>query len=326
MVLGMTDSDPAGAASHVGQPHDGLFKAILGKPEHAASQLRSVLPHRLTARLDLDHLEKLDGNFVDQALHQKHTDLLFRTRLDDREALLYFLVEHQASPDHWMAFRIGHYLMRIWDRHLAEHPKTKRLPPIIPIVVYQGRRPWTPPLNLTELIDTDPDTKPYAPTFTYLLDELSRLDVDQLRARPLTYAVRLTFYLMRAAPGNPHLTHDLTALLPELAGLLDNHQIAELNALWAYAYRVSDTPAEQLIDYLARFGPDAQEVAMSTADVLRAEGRAEAQADTLLDLLSFKFADVPSAIEATVRHASTDQLTTWSRRVLTATTIDEVFA
>ena len=92
------DSPPT-APPPAGQPHDSLFKSILGQPENAASELRTILPTELAERLDLNGLERIDGSFVDQALHQHHTDVLFRTRLDhDHEALIYVLLEHQSTP------------------------------------------------------------------------------------------------------------------------------------------------------------------------------------------------------------------------------------
>ena len=311
--------------SVAGQPHDGLFKGILGKPEHAASELRSILPAGLASRLDLDQLEQVDGSFVDQALRQQHTDVLFRARLDQGDALIYVLLEHQSTPDRWMALRMCGYLTRIWTRHLELHPGVRRLPPIIPIVVYQGRAPWSPPLDLIDLIGTDDDTVGFAPRFSYLLDDLHRLGVEELRSRPLTHAVRLSFVLMREAPGSEHLTR----VLPDWRTDLEAVRRSDLVILWTYALIVSNTPEPELTEFLAQLGPEAKEVAMTTADVLRAEGeargRAAGRADTLLEQLDIKFSDVPADIEQKVRTAPTSQLEIWTRRILTANTIDAIF-
>lgn len=227
----MTDPDPPPSGQPAaGQPHDGLFKAIFGRPEHTASELRSILPTALVARLDLDRLERVDGSFVDPALRQQHTDVLFRVRLDQDEALIYVLLEHQSRPDRWMALRMCGYLTRIWSRHVDQHPGLRRLPPIVPIVVYQGRAPWTAPTDLVDLIAVDEDTSGLAPNFTYLLDDLHRLNVEELRSRPLTYAVRLTFLLMREAPGNEHLAEGLKAWQGDLQGLLDGQHLSDLVA------------------------------------------------------------------------------------------------
>ena len=217
------------------------------------------------------------------------------------------------------------YLTRIWTRHLELHPAARRLPPIIPIVVYQRRTPWTPPTDLIDLIDTDEDAVAFAPRFSYLLDDLHRLDVEELRSRPLTHAVRLSYVLMREAPGSEQLAQMLEDWRTDLQAV----RKSDLAVLWTYALIVSNTPEPELTEFLAQLGPEAEEVAMTTADVLRAEGeargRAAGRADTLLEQLDIKFSDVPADIEQKVRTAPTSQLEIWTRRILTANTIDAIF-
>jgi len=36
------------------------------------------------------------------------------------------------------AARVLRYVTRIWDQYEREHPKARRLPAVIPLVVYQG--------------------------------------------------------------------------------------------------------------------------------------------------------------------------------------------
>jgi predicted transposase/invertase (TIGR01784 family) len=307
--------------------HDGVFRLVFGKPAHAASQLRAVLPPGLTARLDLDRLTPIDGSFVDTALSWRHCDVLLRTRLDGRDALIYVILEHQSTPDPLMAWRMLRYLVRIWERHLSDHPNATRLPVIVPIVVYQGRRAWSGPLELHDLLDLDPDIAeaagPLLPRFRFLLDDLSGVEETELRARPLTPAARLTFFLLSAAPGNPDVAADLTRWLDTLAEAIRRPDGIEiLQALLAYIHYVSETPTQKLHHVITQLGPDAEEAYVTTADMLRAEDRAE----TLARLMTLKFGALPDSAQARLQAASAEQLATWIDRVLTATTLDEIFA
>lgn len=59
-----------------------------------------------------------------------------------------------------MALRMLGYQLRIWERHLAQpeqRSRTRPLPLIIPVVIYQGRRQWIAPTDLADLIDVDQD-------------------------------------------------------------------------------------------------------------------------------------------------------------------------
>lgn len=58
----------------------------------------------------------------------------------------------------------------------------------------------------------------------------------------------------------------------------------------------------------------------------RVEGRVEGEATLLLHLLRLRFGAVPAEVEARVTTANTETLLRWSERILTAATLDEVFA
>jgi len=57
-------------------PHDALFKTTFGLPEHAAGELRAVLPAALSRHIDFSTLARRPGSFVDEALSERHSDLL----------------------------------------------------------------------------------------------------------------------------------------------------------------------------------------------------------------------------------------------------------
>jgi hypothetical protein len=83
----------------ISNPHDALFKAVFGQPEHARGELCSLAPSALVEALDWSTLTLRPGSFVDAALRHQHTDLLYSAmRRDGGETLVYFLFEHQSTP------------------------------------------------------------------------------------------------------------------------------------------------------------------------------------------------------------------------------------
>ena len=94
----------------------------------------------------------------------------------------------------------------------------------------------------------------------------------------------------------------------------------------------------RLASLAAQIGPEAEEVYMTTADMLRAEGeakglakgeakgRAEHAAGVLVRLLTRRFGAVPDELRARIDTASLEQLDTWTERVLDAATLDDVFS
>ncbi|QYN35379.1 Rpn family recombination-promoting nuclease/putative transposase [Pseudonocardia sp. DSM 110487] len=335
---------PGPSGGTVAQPHDALFRFVFGKPVHAASELRAVLPAALAERLDLAGLRLVNGSFVDEELTNRHCDVLMRTTLDGRDAYVYVLIEHQSSADPMMPLRMLRYVMRIWERHLEQHPKARRLPMIVPLVVYQGSRRWAHPVELSELLDLDPETARLAgaflPRFRFLLDDLTTLDKTALRARPVSTPVRLTVRLLRIVP--THASDAVAAIDPDdiddLRDLLRYPDWRELiTALLKYIQAASETPPHRLAWLAAQIGPEAEEVYMTTADILRAEGEAKGRAEgeakgrvehaarMLVRLLTRRFGAVPEDAHARIDAASLEQLDIWSERVLDAAALEDVF-
>jgi hypothetical protein len=172
-------------------------------------------------------------------------DVLFTAPLDGREAFVYVLVEHQSSDDPLMAFRVLRYVIRIWDQYEREHPRARRLPAVIPLVVYQGPGRWTSPLQLLDVIDLGPGDREVAqawlPGFEFLLDDLTRAGEEQLLARELTPAAPVTLLLLKTARGNPQITADLRRWTGHLRAVLDQPGGSEaFIVLLTYIELVSD--------------------------------------------------------------------------------------
>ena len=271
------------AMSSQPSPHDAVFRRILGEPANAASQLRAALPDALVDRLDLDRLTLVSGSFVDATLRWRHSDLLFTVPLAGREALVYVLVEHQSSDDPLMPFRMLRYVVRVWDRYLGDHPGATRLPAVIPLVVHHNRRPWTSPTQVLDLLDLDPDVtdavREHLPRLRFILDDLTRVDEQALRARPLTPPARVTLLLLKIATGNPRLTDDLRRWADDLRAVLDRPGgVEQFAALLRYIELVGEAPADELHKLVATLGPEAEEAYMTTAEMLRAEGEVRGEA------------------------------------------------
>jgi predicted transposase YdaD len=180
-------------------PHDALIRRVFTRPEEAAGLIRTLHPE-LTHHLDLDALELILGTFIDPDLRARTTDLLFRvpTRAGP-DLLLYILIEHQSTPDPWMALRMVTYQERIWIHLRATLPDLRRLPHIVPIVLYTGERPWSVPCDLADLIEPPPaGLEP--PRMRFTLHVLSAHNPTDIATwTHLSVLGRLALFLLRAA-------------------------------------------------------------------------------------------------------------------------------
>jgi predicted transposase/invertase (TIGR01784 family) len=316
-------------------PHDRLVKKALGAPEHAAGELRAVLPAALCSRIDWSTLRAERGSFVDEDAREHHTDLLFSAELGDTRALLYLLFEHQSTPDRWMPLRMLSYITRIWTA-VRESGK-ERLPVVIPVVLHHGPSGWNVARRLTDLLDADAALRtvaaPYIPEVELLIDDLARVSEVELAHRSMTALAKLTLWLLRAV----RVGFD-EALLTSWAKTLDEaERTAGPEALGLLVVYLTEVEGgAELLDAIVDAGvsDDVREVTMGWAkkwleqgrEEGREEGRAEGRAELLLKLLELKFGPLTTATVERVRNARLEDLDRWAERVLTASTLDTILA
>ncbi len=151
------------------RPHDKLFRAVFADPHEAESFLRVHLPPALVQRLDWTSLALVETSFVDAALEESESDLLYTVQVQEtaQAAHLYLLFEHQSSPDKWMRFRLLKYMCRIWDESFKEHPEQAVLRPIVPLVFYQGESRWRYSIEFADLFPVTERGQDFVPRFTH---------------------------------------------------------------------------------------------------------------------------------------------------------------
>jgi predicted transposase/invertase (TIGR01784 family) len=319
--------------------HDLLFKWVFEHPEHASGALRSVMPAAVTRALDWSTLARCPGSFVDRALTERHTDLLFSIAWrDSGQALVYLLFEHQSTPDDQMPFRLLRYLVRIWERWLKDHEGAKLLPVIVPIVLYHDDEPWSAPMAFDAMFDL-PDAvrstlAPYLVNFTYLVDDLSETPDDELRARAMTALGRLVALCFKHGRTHPDLLDKLSNWADVVLEVFRaRNGLEALEVVMGYILDVNEqVEPKELEAFLVRVaGSDAKDIVMTAGQRLREEGERrgiqKGKSLLLLGLLRQRFGNqVGVEIERQVATASAEQLDAWGRRILSAATLPEVLA
>lgn len=117
--------------------------------------LRGFAARDWSAEFDLDSLTPLPASYVSHDLRQRHGDLVWRLRFkDDRWLYVVLLLEFQSAVDRSMAVRMLTYTALLYQKLIAEGVLRERsvLPPVLPVVIYNGRRPWMAPVDVAELM------------------------------------------------------------------------------------------------------------------------------------------------------------------------------
>ena len=156
--------------------------------------LRGFAARDWSAELDLDSLTPLPASYVSHDLRQRHGDLVWRVRFkDDRWLYVVLLLEFQSAVDRSMAVRMLTYTALLYQKLIAEGVLRERsgLLPVLPVVIYNGRRPWTAPVDVAELIASGRGAAlaRYQPSQRYFLVDEARVGGRELPSGNLVSAL-----------------------------------------------------------------------------------------------------------------------------------------
>ena len=231
-------------------PHDGFFKQTFGRVGFAREFLAQFLPTDVVHCLDLPSLEPANESFVDEALRQTQSDLVFTVPLvgGGGEAVVYLLFEHKSYADRLTVFQLLKYVVRINERRLREGLP---LCCVIPLVVYHGPTGWNVARSLDELIDVPLPLARFLPGFSIELFDLSGYDDEQLRGEAFLHASLLLLkYILR-----PELPGELARILGLLAAIqYQEHGLECIKLLLTYVTQGSDRVDAETLQSALREG------------------------------------------------------------------------
>ena len=139
--------------------------------------------------LDFSHAQKIDKTFILKGFEQIESDVLYKVPLlgMDKEIYLYVLMEFQSTVDHSIAFRVLNYLSQVWSdvsKNIAPNLRKQkgfRLPPVFPIVLYNGSESWTACQSVKELVDMADIFGEFIPNVKYYLINIQKLKIEELQ-------------------------------------------------------------------------------------------------------------------------------------------------
>ena len=329
--------------SELTNPHDSFFQGMFSRREVAANFFSTYLPEPILQQIDLDTLVISKDSFVDEELRHHYSDLLYTVKHRQKDLHLYLLFEHKSSPDHWIALQLLRYMVRIWEQSRKQQPKAKKLPIIIPLVLYHGRNTWKIPKNFNSLLTQDDDfLKQYTPDFEYLLHDFSFRSNEQIKGEALS---RITLLALKHI-FDPHLSDKLPEIINLLQEISSRQTALEiLEILLRYVVvstkrytekdileilnhtSIEDNIMKTFIDEYIEQGrkKGKQEGRQEGIQEGRQEGMQQAGYKILSTQLTHRFGDLPKWATEKIDNADIDTLEKWSLRLLSAKKLDEVF-
>ena len=316
---------------------DASYKLLFSAPEVVRDLVLGFIPDDWLHSLDYSTLEKVPGSYVTDDLRHRADDVIWRVRAEGEWIYLYLLIEFQSSVDAWMAVRMMSYVGLLYQDLIrrGEVLPGRRLPPVLPIVLYNGDAKWTAVTDIAALIPKAPGlVAKYLPKLEYLL-----IDENQYSEAELAGLKNLVAAIIRFE--HPENEQALLGLIDLVNDMLDGKpELKRTFAIWIRALllrqsrhtlalpKVRDlkelkmTLAERFDQWAQKYEQKGIEQGIEQG-IERCIEKGEAL--VLQKLLTKRFGTLPRELVIAISAASAAQIDVWVDRVLDAASLEEVF-
>jgi hypothetical protein len=185
-------------------PYDLFAKAFLKDPENLKGFLSTFLPEHIKSHLDFDSLKIIPEEQVSLSRKKREIpDLVAEVNLlsegkPSTKAHLYILIEHKSAPDKRIYLQILNYITALNERSFKEG---KGYVPVLPLVFYEGNKPWGYPERIEEIFSVPEGLK--GELFKVHVVDLKRVEDEKiLEVFDILAGLGCYLYLIKAEAGN----------------------------------------------------------------------------------------------------------------------------
>ena len=314
---------------------DADYKLLFSYPEIVRDILIGYAPGKWLENADFSTLTHINGSYVSEVGKQRHDDVVWRVKINGRWLWVYIILEFQSESDTWMALRMMEYTTQLALQIVREHKKYDlpegRIPPILPIVLYNGLPVWNAATDAADCFIEPPDgLEAFLPRLRYLLLDEHRL--QQSRTEEIRNFADAVFR-MEANRG----TDKVFAIIKALAEMLNAPELESLRRAfnaWTKGLLQRHAPDTKIIEKISGITDIFKEYDMAEAvyvnwgDTCRKEGEMKGEVKgeikILIRQLSRRFGQLPKWAESRINKAEPAQLENWADAVLDASNLTEI--
>jgi predicted transposase/invertase (TIGR01784 family) len=246
-------------------PHEGLFHKVFRNPDNTKYFLQQHLSPDIQRSIDLDSLRLENVSYVDDNLRKHFADLVFSLMLKGEElptARVYLLFEHKSAPEPLVGMQILRYMALQWKDLYDQKLIVGKLPPILPIVIYQEQDSWKPRISFHDLVEMPSDSfKAYIPDFAFAFFSVRGLDAQMVQEN-----VILRFYVeMIKSLDSPQIKEMLPRLVQGFVQALGSHTATEyIEIFFKYLTKASGVLEKHDFQKALSYLPEGGERVMNT--------------------------------------------------------------
>ena len=208
---------------------DNVYKKVFGEPEMIVDFLKDYIPIDIVKNVKPEDIEDITERFLPLFSDNKDSDTVKKIKLQGDKSLFFIgIIEHESEVNFTASFKLFQYITYVQSdfvkendkKHEEEVKKTGRskiklstskgfkLPPVLPIIFYDGTKKWTSSLDLLGRTELAEIFYKYIPKFEYELVDLNQYNWNDL----MSFGNLLSFIFMMDKVHKPEDLELLSAL------------------------------------------------------------------------------------------------------------------
>ncbi|MDZ7759110.1 MAG: Rpn family recombination-promoting nuclease/putative transposase [Desulfovermiculus sp.] len=251
-------------------PHDACFKSFFSREEFVRDFIQYYIPEEIKSHLDLSTIEIDMEGYVSEEFKEFYSDVVVLISFVDSDQSLdmYFLFEHKSSPDRFARLQTLNYQVQKWMRMLKNQYLGRRLPIIVPVVIYHGTSSWKYSVDFEEYFRLPSEAfRDFIPKYRHILHDIHSMGDESFK----TTTVMEVFHLLLKYIHYPEMDTKLQEIYDLIESLSDEDRAKEyLKIIVPYVLIASPVPTQRVVQHTKRF-PGGAEMAGAALQEIREE-------------------------------------------------------
>jgi predicted transposase/invertase (TIGR01784 family) len=254
--------------------HDVMVKAVMSHIDIAKDYFRFRLPTSLLSQLDIESLDLVKDSFVTPDLAEVFSDLVFTCKGKSKskgKTNICLIFEHKTDIDKWLPVQLLSYISQSL-RSMEKNQKELSIP--IVIVFSHGSYNAKQPHLKSLFPHCSSDMLNYLPYFEYLIDDIRTLPDETIAS--INNGFLASFLLtIKHYKDNQWLKQNPLLVLNRI----DHNDRNLIKQFTVYFFNLVKFDSFELKEIVKKIDSPYKKEIMSTADMLKAEGKMEGKVE-----------------------------------------------
>jgi len=160
--------------------HESGYKHLFANKIIFQQFIETFIHENWVRDIDFSNSLKIDKSFISEHHKTIESDIIYEVKFRGQKSYVVILIEFQSTVARFMALKVLNYITTFYMDYVNSDSKLKILPPIFPIILYNGDKKRTAQANIVDLIEFNDLLGKFSLNFEYCKIAISEYSQEKL--------------------------------------------------------------------------------------------------------------------------------------------------